>query len=218
MSLKTATVIGGTGLIGSHLITLLQQQTGVETIRVLVRRPVQFREPKAVVKLVNFNDDESFKLAIEGSDAVFCAVGTTQKKVKGDKAAYRKVDYNIPVNAARFCAETGCDKFLLVSSVGANKESRNFYLQLKGEVEDAIQQFPIQSLSIFQPSFLLGKRSENRVGEKIGQIFMQVLSFLFVGALRKYKPVQASDVARAMIEAATKGETGCRVYQFPHPL
>ena len=100
---KTATVIGATGLIGGHLIQLLQDDPDFETVRAIVRKPIAFDHQKTELKLVNFDDYESVKLAIDGSDAVFCAIGTTQKKVKGDKDAYRKVDYQIPVNAARFC-------------------------------------------------------------------------------------------------------------------
>src|SRR5690349_13785823 len=109
MSIKTVAVIGATGLIGKHLIQNLQNESSVETIKAIVRRPAQFSEAKVEEKLINFADSESFKLALEGCDAVFCAVGTTQKKVRGDKQAYRKVDYDIPVNAARFCAEIGCE-------------------------------------------------------------------------------------------------------------
>ncbi|HEU4901414.1 MAG TPA: NAD(P)H-binding protein [Flavisolibacter sp.] len=215
MPLKTATVIGSTGLIGGHLVEQLQQDSQVETIRVLVRRPVQFPQTKVEGKLVDFTDPESFKLAIEGSSAVFCAVGTTQKKVKGDKAAYRKVDFDIPVNAARFTAETGCPKFLLVSSVGASSKSNNFYLKLKGEVEDTVQQLPIKSIHIFRPSVLLGDRKEHRPGEAISKVVMRAFSFFLVGGLQKYKPVQARDIAAAMIKAAKKEEKGRFVYEYP---
>jgi uncharacterized protein YbjT (DUF2867 family) len=211
---KTATVIGSTGLIGSALLQCLQADDAFDTIRALVRRPVRFSHPKMEMKLVNFDEPESVKLAIDGSDAVFCAVGTTQKKVKGDKAAYRRIDYDIPVNAARFCAETQCPSFLLVSSVGADSESNNFYLKLKGEVENAVQQFPIRSISLFQPSILLGHRQESRPGEKIGQAVMSFFSFMMLGQLEKYRPIEAVNVAKAMIEAANRNEAGVSTYKF----
>jgi len=210
----TATVIGATGLIGGNLVDLLQQDSSVETVRVVVRRPVQFSHSKVEVKLVNFSDPESFKLAIDGSDAVYCAVGTTQKKVKGDKEAYRKVDYDIPLHAARFCAETGCQKFLLVSSVGADSKSNNFYLKLKGEVEDDIKLLPIPMIAIFRPSILLGNRNETRPGEKIGQVVMQAFSFLLTGSWRKYKPIHAREVALAMIKASHQHEEGIYLYEY----
>lgn len=214
MAVKIATVIGATGLIGSHLLDVLQEDKTVESIRAVVRRPLRFKQPKAEMKLVNFDDDESLKLAIDGSDAVFCAVGTTQKKVAGDKEAYRKVDYNIPVKAARFCAETGCPNFLLVSSVGAASQSNNFYLKLKGEVEDAVSGLPIGSVSIFRPSVLLGKRSEVRTGERISQSVMSFFAFLLVGSWEKYRPVDAEKVAKAMVAAAKEQKPGTMIYEY----
>src|SRR6266508_1696675 len=100
MSAKTATIIGATGLIGGELLNLLLQDNYFDRVRVLLRRPFEREHPKIEKKLVDFNDADSLLIAIDGSDAIFCAVGTTQKKVKGDKEAYRKVDYDIPVHIA----------------------------------------------------------------------------------------------------------------------
>jgi uncharacterized protein YbjT (DUF2867 family) len=148
---------------------------------------------------------------LSNSDVIFCAVGTTQKKVKGDKTAYRKVDYDIPVNAARFCKMTGCEKFILVSSVGANSKSNNFYLKLKGEVEDAVKDVGLKSVHIMQPSVLLGDRKEFRLGEKIGKGIMKIFSFLIPS---KYKPIHGRDVAKGMISASKNSEEGFFVYDF----
>jgi uncharacterized protein YbjT (DUF2867 family) len=218
MPVKTVTVIGATGLIGGHLVRLLQAESNIETIRIPVRRPVTISGPKLAINLIDFADPESFKLSIDDSDAVFCAVGTTQKKVKGNKEAYRKVDYDIPVNAARFCAETGCQHFLLVSSVGANSSSNNFYLQLKGEVEEAVQQQPIQQIAILRPSILLGNRAESRPAERMGQLAMQAMSFLLLGGLKKYKPAEAVDVAAAMVKMAQSDKRGKFILEYPFLL
>lgn len=214
MAGKIATVIGSTGLIGSHLLDVLQADDAFETVRALVRKPQGFAQSKVEMKLVNFDDYESVKMAIDGSDAVFCAVGTTQKKVAGDKAAYRKVDYDIPVNAARFCAETKGPCFLLVSSVGADNKSKNFYLRLKGEVEDAVKRQSIKSISFFRPSILLGKREEKRPGERLGQGVMSFFAFILVGDWEKYRPIDAEKVARAMVEAAKEMKPGTTVYEY----
>lgn len=196
------------------MLDALQQDQTYVAVRALVRKPQSFVQSKVEPKLVNFNDQESVKMAIDGSDAVFCAVGTTQKKVKGDKVAYRKVDYDIPVQAARFCAETGCPNFLLVSSVGADSHSKNFYLKLKGEVEDAVRQQAIRSVSIFRPSILLGKRKENRPAEKLGQSVMSFFAFVLVGNWEKYRPIDAERVAEAMVSAAKKAKSGATVYEY----
>lgn len=207
----TATIIGATGLIGNYLLEELLKDDFYHTIRILIRRPVEINHPKLEKKLVDFADAESFRLALEGSDVVFCAIGTTQKKVKGDKAAYRKVDYDIPVNAARFCKMTGCETFVLVSSVGANSKSNNFYLQLKGEVEDAIKEVGLKSVHFMRPSVLLGDRKEFRSGEKISKCIMSAFSFLIPS---KYKPIHGKDVAKAMLAVAKKNDAGFFIHEY----
>jgi uncharacterized protein YbjT (DUF2867 family) len=187
---KTATVIGATGLIGSHLVELLQDDQAYSTIKVIVRRAVTFNHPKIQVILIDFSDQEALRSAIAGSDAVFCAAGTTQKKVKGDLEAYRRVDYDIPVNAARHCAGESCLNYLLVSSVGANSKGNNFYIKLKGEVEDMVKTIGIPCVHIFRPSMLLGKRAESRPAEKIAQVIMKGLSCLVPS---KFKPIPEFD-------------------------
>jgi uncharacterized protein YbjT (DUF2867 family) len=142
---------------------------------------------------------------------VFCTVGTTNKKVKGDKEAYRKVDYDIPVKAARFCKMTGCETFVLVSAVGANVKTGNFYLKLKGEVEEAVKEVGLQSVHIVRPSMLLGDRKEFRLGEKVGKAIMTATSAVWPG---KYKPIHARDVAKAMIKAVAENKTGVFVYEY----
>lgn len=214
MTGRTATLIGATGLIGSHLLQLLEADNYFSTIRLLVRRPFQSGSPRTEVKLVDFADHESYRLGIYGSDAVFCAVGTTQKKVKGDMDAYRRVDYDIPVRAAQFCALSGCAHFSLVSSVGASSSAGNFYLKLKGEVEDEVSKQSIPSIAVFRPSILLGNRNESRPGERVGQIAMQALSFAFISKLSKYKPIHARQVASAMIFAAKEQRSGFNVYEY----
>lgn len=214
MSAKTATIIGVTGLIGSKLLPLLVRDPSYQRVRLLVRRPYKINHSKVEVKLIDFSDHESFKLGIDGSNTVFCAIGTTQQKVKGNQAAYRKVDYDIAVNAARYCKETRCNNFVLVSSVGANAESNNFYLKLKGEIEEGVKRYSLESVSIFRPSVLLGNRNESRPGERIAQIGMTLFSFAFIGSSGKYKPVPAPDVAAAMLLAAKKEAKGVALYEY----
>jgi uncharacterized protein YbjT (DUF2867 family) len=201
-------------MTGNYLLEELLNDTYYETIRVIVRRPYTKNNPRIEVKLVDFNDYESLKLAIDGSDALFCNIGTTQKNVKGDKELYRKIDFDIPVKAARACKETGCEKFIIITSVGADSKSRNFYLKLKGEVEDALTVSGVNTVHIMQPSMLLGDRKEKRIAEQIGTPIIKALSFLMTGARRKYKPIHGREVARAMLNASKKDETGIFIYTY----
>jgi len=211
MSVKTATLIGATGLIGGELLSLLLSDDYFEKVRILVRTPFNVVHPKLEKKLVDFNDNDSLLVALEGSESIFVAVGTTQKKVRGDKVAYRKVDFDIPVHAAKFCKMVGCKTFVLVSSVGATSKSHNFYLQLKGEVEDTVREMEIGSVHIMRPSILLGERKESRPLEKISQSMMTIFSLLLPS---RYKPIQARDVARAMLASAKTNQMGFFIYEY----
>jgi uncharacterized protein YbjT (DUF2867 family) len=206
-----ATLIGATGLIGSHLLDLLLEDQYFDAVRILVRRPLEMNHPKLEKKLVNFSDQESFRLALEESDVIFCTIGTTQKKVKSDKEAYRKVDYDIAINAAQLGKLCGCKTFVLVSAVGANAKSNNFYLKLKGEIEEAVKAIGLMNTYFIRPSLLLGKRKEFRPGEKISMLIMPVFSLLIP---TKFKPVHATDVAKAMIAAGKMSEPGLHILHF----
>lgn len=193
-----ATIIGATGLIGGHLLELLLNDPSFKTVRILIRRPLEISHPKLEKKLVDFSDLESFRLALEGTDVIFCTIGTTMKKMKGDKEAYRKIDYDIAVHAARLGKANGCERFVLISAVGANSKSSNFYLQLKGEIEEAVQASGIDAVYILRPSLLLGNRKEFRLSEKLASWLMPLFAFILPA---KYRPVKASEVAKAMITA-----------------
>jgi uncharacterized protein YbjT (DUF2867 family) len=210
MESKTATIIGATGLIGGHLLQLLSVNTQYSNVRILVRRPVKCNQ-NVDMRVINFADADAFRDAVEGSSSVFCAVGTTQKKVKGDQSEYRKVDFDIPVDAAASCAETGVPQFLFVSSVGANSASSNFYLSLKGEVEDTVSKMNIKSISAFRPSMLIGKREEFRAGEMLGKALGVPLSFLFPP---NYRPISAFQVAEAMVAASKDSLPGFHIYHY----
>lgn len=216
MSEKIATIIGATGMIGNYLLDEILADDYFDTVRVIVRRPYEKKHPKMEVKLVDFSDTESLKLAIDGSDTVFSCIGTTQKNVKGNHTLYRQIDFDIPLKAARLCKELGCEKFILVSAVGANHHSNTFYLKLKGELENAIRQTELRSIHIMQPSQLLGERKEKRTGESILQGSMKTLSGIFVGSLRKYRAIHGKTVAKAMLNAAKKSEEGFHRYTFDH--
>jgi uncharacterized protein YbjT (DUF2867 family) len=214
MHRKTAVVLGATGLIGQHLVQELLHNEFFSKVRILVRRPLSLDHPKADIQVVNFNDEKDIAAKIDIGDVIFCCIGTTRKKVKGNKTEYRKVDYDIPIITARLGVQHGFNQFLLVSAIGANPIAANFYLQLKGCIEEDITALPFESIHIFRPSILLGKREEFRPGENIGKAFMQGISFLLQGAWRKYRPIAAADVAKAMVAAANKEEAGVHMYEY----
>ena len=206
----TATLVGATGLIGSYLLQELLNDPYFDTVRILIRRPVDITHPKLEKKIVDFNDSDSLLVALSNSDVLFCAIGSTMKKVKGDKEAHRKIDFDIPVRLARFCKMTGSEKFILVSSAGANSKSSNFYQRLKGETDEAVKGSGLKTIHIMRPSLLLGERKEFRLGENIGKAVMTSLSFLIP---EKYKAIQGKDVAKVMLALAKKNEEGVFVHE-----
>lgn len=208
MSEKIASILGATGMVGGYLCEEILKDGYFSTARVIVRRPYQKTDPKMEVRLVDFNDAESLKLALEETDTLFCCIGTTQKNVKGDHELYRKIDLDIPVKAARFAKDAGCEKFIIISSVGANAKSRTFYLKLKGELENAIQAIGFETVHIMQPSMLLGDRKEKRAGERLLQGSIKFLSGAFVGSMRKFRAIHGRTVARAMLNAAKENKKG----------
>jgi len=211
---KTALVVGASGLVGQQLVKALLQDDTFTTVKLLVRRPYTVNHPKTEVQLVDFDSLDDITQKTGKGDVIFCCVGTTNKKVKGDKTAYRNIDHNIPFNVAWAGLKNGYEKYLLVSAVGANAGSKNFYLQLKGEAEDDISNLHLHSLQIFRPSFLLGNRKEFRLGELFAKILAKPLSIFLGGSLRKYKPVRDITLAKAMIAASKKDCEGKCIYHY----
>lgn len=208
---KRAIVLGASGLIGANLVEMLCKDDYFTSVKVIVRRSIKIDHPKVTVDIIDFENQEEFRNAMKGADIVFCAIGTTRKNVKGDMAYYRKVDYDIPVNAAKYSKEWGSSHFAVVSAIGADSSKSNFYMKMKGEMEDSIKNQDILSLHIFRPSLLLGKRSEKRLLEDIGQFLMPVLSFLFPTDM---KPIYGRTVAESMIYAVKNDIKGTFVYGY----
>lgn len=219
---RKACLLGATGLIGGELLKLLLKDPYYQEIHLLVRRPFNLSsetgptgDAKLRVHVIDFSNTEAYRSAIRGSETVFCAVGTTLKKVKGDREAYRKVDYDIAVTAAAEAAAASVFGFCLVSSVGADANNgHNFYLKLKGVVEEAVSKLKIPQVHIFRPSLLLGHRNEKRFGEGLARFFAPLYSLFMFGKNRKYKPIQAGQVAKAMLEAAKSTGKGIFIHHY----
>lgn len=202
-------LIGSSGLTGSYLLHLLQEDNSFAEIRLIVRKAIDVQDTRASVHVVDFNNNNDLKQALSDIDIIFCAIGTTAKKVNGSKSIYRQIDYDIPLRVATIASENGCKHFLIVSSTGADSLSNSFYLKLKGELEEALRKISIPAVSIFRPSILLGKRNEFRLGETIGKTVMSALSFLIPD---KYKPVHAKKLASFMVAKAKEHPTGYQIY------
>jgi len=211
---QVAVVLGATGMIGNLLTQRLLKDPGFSKVRVLVRRPLAYTHPRLEVQVIDFDNANDIQSKLGTGDCIFSCIGTTQKAVQRDEGLYWKIDHDIPVHTATLGKAAGFQTFLLVSSVGANASTTNFYLQLKGIVEKDILAMNYHSTHIFRPSLLLGNRAEKRFGEGFFQNIMRPLAPVMMGSLQKYKPVDAEDVAKAMITAANRQEPGSHIYEY----
>lgn len=206
-----AAVFGSTGLIGSILTDLLIKDSYFKELNIISRYPITFDDKKAKNHIINFEDKKSLASVVKGCDIIFLCIGTTQREVNFNKSLYKKIDYHIPINVANEAKKAGSSKVLLVSSVGADKRSKNFYTKLKGEVESDLIKVGIQNTFIFRPSLLLGKRKMKRIGEKLAQFIMPKLSFLMP---INYKPISAEHVAQSMLNLSKTSINSSRIYLY----
>ena len=204
-------LFGATGLIGNEILKLLENDSEFEKINVVSRRPIELKPKKSNLNIIDFKDFNSYLNVIDGSDVVLAAIGTTQSKVGFNKKKYREIDFDIISNTVRACKEKNVKHFSFVSSAGADINNKSFYLKLKGEIEKEVESKQLNSSTVYRPSLLLGSRKENRFGEKVAQILIPLISFLFPD---NYKPIKASDVAKAMVTESKKIKTGFKIYHY----
>ena len=213
---QTVALLGATGLVGGHVLQNLLKDPLYGTIRVISRRSVNIADPKIDERIIDFKDIKALEEAIAGCETVFVAVGTTNARVKGDQDAYRKVDFDIPVNTAKAAAKYGVYGYVLVSAIGADpNNNNNFYLKPKGVTEEAVCKEAIPQILVFRPSLLIGERQERRIGEKIAQVAMPLLSWMLPGSKKKYKEINAEDLAKAMVVASQKTPKGIHFFEYP---
>ena len=211
MKFKEVTIFGATGLIGGSLLEVLINDAGFDKVNVVTRTPFSIINKKIESHIIDFSSPQSISKIIKNSQVVFAAIGTTQFKVKGDKEAYHKIDYDILINIAKACKANRVKNFSFVSSSGANENSDGFYLKLKGKIEAAVLGLNLPSTSVFRPSLLMGKRKENRFGERLAQLVMPMFSPLMPS---KYRPVSAALVAKAMVNISKSAPLGFNIYHF----
>lgn len=202
--MKTALVVGATGLIGGHLTRKIVNDPSYSTVKVLVRKPLDFQHPKMEQIVVDFDKlDASLVVA----DDVFCCLGTTMKQA-GSKEAFYKVDFTYPLETAKAALQNGATQFLIVTAMGADAKSMFYYNRVKGEIEKALTELNYSTLLIFHPSLLLGKRKDARAGEGFAAVVMRALDFL---TPLKYKAIKGETVANAMLAYAQKGIKGKQI-------
>ncbi len=207
---RTAIVAGATGLVGGHCVTDLLASDRYGSVIAVGRRPLDRAHPKLRQVMVDFADLESARdLA---ADDVFCCLGTTIGKA-GSRDAFRQVDFGYPMALARATLGQGAQQLLLVSSLGADPDSRTFYLRVKGDLEAAIRKLPFTAALVFRPSLLLGERKDLRLGERVSAMAMLGLSPLMRGRFSRLRPIRAADVARAMVRAAQLETGGYSIFE-----
>ena len=198
---KTALLLGATGLVGGQLLEQLLAHPAYDTVVALSRRPLDIQHPKLRQEVIDFDRPDIGK--IRGDD-LFCALGTTLRKAGSKEAQYR-IDCTYPAEIGRIARQNGVRQYLLVSSVGADAQSANFYLKTKGDLEEKIRALQFDTFVSARPSFLLGERPEFRLGERIGIALAKAFNPVIP---RKYRAIQARQVARALIELANSGLSG----------
>src|SRR5215470_213895 len=210
--MRTALVVGGSGLVGRFCLQALLDDPAYGSVITLARREMPgAAHPRLTQKVLSF--DALASLDLPPLEDVFCALGTTIRTA-GSQEVFRRVDYDLPLAVADHALKFGARQFVLVSSIGADAKSKNFYLRTKGEVEDMLRRLPFKTLHVFRPSFLMGKREESRMGESIAIPLAKVLQFVLIGGLRRYRPISAQTVGRGMVAAAKANRQGKFIWQF----
>lgn len=200
--MKTALVFGSSGLVGSHLVRLMNKNSIYKKIKLFVRSTSEIKTSKIEIINTDFNNLSNHKEDINGDDCFFC-VGTTKKKTP-DKDEYRRIEYDIPVEIAKIAKSNSINSFFYVSSGFADPKSSSAYLKNKGQVEEELIKLNFSILGIMRPSFLVGNRKEKRPGEEVGIFFFKIFSPLLLGPLKKMRPIQSEKVAKVMIKVANE--------------
>jgi uncharacterized protein YbjT (DUF2867 family) len=207
---KTALLFGASGLVGSHVLNQLISNNSYSKIKLFVRTTINISDPKIEIIQTDFKNLENHREDIKGDDCFFC-IGTT-KKNSPDKNEYKRVELEVPKQVAQIAKSNSVNSFVFISSGYADPKSSGDYLKFKGEVEEELKRLNFQKLGIMRPSFLLGDRKEKRIGEKIGIFVFKLLSPLFLGPLKKMKPIQSATVAKAMI-AITQNKVSKTIFE-----
>ncbi len=198
---KTALVLGGSGLVGGFVLQQLLNHPAYKKVISLGRRKLSLRGEGLEQHVIDFDKLYDHQELMQAQD-VFSCLGTTMAKA-GSKAAFYKVDYTYAFESAKLAAEAGANQLMLVSSLGADPDSLFFYTRVKGELSEAVRKLPYWAIHIFEPSILLGPRKEQRLAEQLAvRLTKNIAPYIRGPRIGKYRPVEAEDVAKAMIAVA----------------
>lgn len=206
--MKTAIVIGATGLVGTQLVQLLLKDTRFERVKAFVRRGTGIVSDKLEEHIVDFDRPDGWKKQLTG-DVLYSAMGTTLKMAGGKDAQY-KIDYTYQYQCAKAAATNGVRQYVLVSAAGAGADSKIFYSRMKGELERDIKKLPFETIHIVRPGMLAGERKHARPGEKLGVGVMNLVGM--IPGLAGLKPIQGAEVAQAMVNATFRQPIGIHEY------
>lgn len=210
MRLKTAVLLGGTGLVGSRCLETLLEDPRYDCVVTVGRRPIGITHPKLADRVVDFENIERYQDAFLGDDLFYC-LGTTHSQAKS-REAFRRVEFDYPKRIAEIAAGCGMKKWLMITSVGSSPRSPYFYLRVKGECEREISAMSFQVIHIFRPSFLIGKRPRKRPLEDAVIPLARAMAPFLVGPLRNFRPTEVSDLAKRMVEAAQSDVAGVQIH------
>jgi uncharacterized protein YbjT (DUF2867 family) len=211
MTNRKALIAGSTGLVGKNLLHQLSKSGLYTEIISIVRKPTVEELPNVKEEIVDFENLEKFAYLFNVNDIYIC-LGTTIKKAK-TQAAFKKIDVDYPIKIAQLAASNKAQKLSVISAMGANSKSKIFYNRMKGIMEQGMINSGIDTINIYRPSLLLGKRSEFRFGEKFASVLVKPILFLFAGPLKKYRPVAVKDVAKTMLTNCFNDTTGTNIFE-----
>jgi uncharacterized protein YbjT (DUF2867 family) len=207
---KKAIIVGASGLIGSKLLNILLVKQGYSEVLSISRKKLKLENVKLTQKVIDFDHLADYSDLITGH-AIFCCLGSTRNQTP-DLAEYRKIDHDYPIELAKIAFKNSVQEYHLISSIGANAGSSNFYTKMKGETEADLKAVGVPSVHIYQPSILIGHRKKPRKTERFAIGFLKIFSPFFWGGLKKYRPIAAQDVASAMYNQSLKNKKGVFTY------
>ena len=207
--MTTSIIAGSTGLIGGNIIKVLSNKK-LSAIA-LTRRTIPNLPSNITEMIIDFDAFEK-NGSLPDCNNVFICLGTTIKTA-GSQENFRKVDIDYCLSIAKKSKESGAETLSLISCIGANSSSKNFYLRTKGEVEESIQSLGFSTVNIFRPSFLVGDRTEKRLAEKIAIKLAKIMDLFLIGTASKYRSVKAESLAKTMVLKVTS-KPGVNYFYF----